>query len=330
MAFARRRGRDRRQGRSFPRRAIQGIERHRARARNRCVRRRARQVRLRVFGLALTRGLQPPFACRRAAESGGAIRIKGVKGAALAMIAIGGISLAVKVQDHQHAMTGTASDQTDSRQLVKFPQPMRLHTITSTSDHLLALQEIDFALSQNAFDKAATIAEHRLGMSSLELLGAAHIAPFMPKGMQDIGTQMHRAASRFAVDAQTASVSYDVRQALANITEAQVRTMLSHLAEEMRYYDPADLKDFPSTILDRVELEPEEASLRLCYRIPLRSGNKVASPGGCVAIPSLPMSGRADSPNADFRPHVAIVRSRAAQLSQTRTTACWLREHRHS
>ena len=80
----------------------------------------------------------------------------------------------------------------------QFPEPMRLHTITSMRDHLLALQEIDVALSQNAFDKAATIAEQRLGMSSLELHGAAHIAPFMPQGMQDIGTQMHRAASRFA------------------------------------------------------------------------------------------------------------------------------------
>ena len=64
---------------------------------------------------------------------------------------------------------------------------MRLHTITSMRDHLLALQEIDVALSQNAFDKAATIAEQRLGMSSLELHGAAHIAPFMPQGMQESG-----------------------------------------------------------------------------------------------------------------------------------------------
>lgn len=69
-------------------------------------------------------------------------------------------------------------------------------------------------------------------------------------------------------------------QALANVSEAHVRTMLGHLAEEMGRYPPGDLKDFLSTILDRVELDPEEASLRLCYRIPLRSGNKLASPGG--------------------------------------------------
>jgi hypothetical protein len=52
---------------------------------------------------------------------------------------------------------------------VTFPEPMRLHTITSMRDHLLAIQEIDLALSQNVFNKAANIAEQRLGMSSLEL-----------------------------------------------------------------------------------------------------------------------------------------------------------------
>ena len=133
-------------------------------------------------------------------------------------------------QDHQHSMTGSAAAQSDSRQLVQFPEPMRLHTITSMRDHLLALQEIDVALSQNAFDKAAAIAEQRLGMSSLELHGAAHIAPFMPQAMQDIGTQMHRAASRFALEAQTASVSNDVRPALASLGAVMQQCVACHAA----------------------------------------------------------------------------------------------------
>jgi hypothetical protein len=40
--------------------------------------------------------------------------------------------------------------------------------------------------------------------------------------------------------------------------------MLGDLAEEMQLYDSAALKDFLTTILDRVELDPEQASLRLC------------------------------------------------------------------
>ena len=158
------------------------------------------------------------------------MHIKSAFYAATAAILTCILALPVAAQNHQHAMPDTPVVQTDSRQLVKFPEPMRLHTITSMRDHLLALQEIDIALSQNAFDKAASIAEQRLGMSSLELHGAAHIAPFMPQGMQDIGTQMHRAASRFAIDAQTASVSNDVRPALAALGTVMHQCVACHAA----------------------------------------------------------------------------------------------------
>src|SRR5204862_3868957 len=104
----------------------------------------------------------------------------------------------------------------------------RLHTITSMRDHLLALQEIDLALSKNDYDKAANIAEGRLGMSSLELHGAPHIAPYMPQGMQDIGTQMHRSASRFAIAPQNASVSNDVRPALAALGTVMQQCVACH------------------------------------------------------------------------------------------------------
>jgi hypothetical protein len=97
-------------------------------------------------------------------------------------------------------------------------------------DHLLALQEIDMALSGNDFDKAASVAEGRQGMSSLEIHGAAHIAPYMPQAMQDIGTQMHRSASRFAVEAQNASVSNDVRPALAALGTVMQQCVACHAA----------------------------------------------------------------------------------------------------
>ena len=148
-----------------------------------------------------------------------------------ALVGLAACSFAVSAgaQDHQHKMTEPTA-QADARQLVKFPEPMRLHTITSMRDHLFALQEINVALSGNEFDKAASIAEQRLGMSSLELHGASHIAPFMPQGMQDIGTQMHRAASRFAVDAQNASVSNDLRPALAALGTVMQQCVACHAA----------------------------------------------------------------------------------------------------
>ena len=69
-------------------------------------------------------------------------------------------------------------------------------------------------------------------------------------------------------------------RAVADITDAQVKTMLGRMADEMQLYERNNLKDFLATILDRVELDPDEATLQLCYRIPLRSGFSLASPGG--------------------------------------------------
>ena len=155
------------------------------------------------------------------------MKFSGILGIALAVTGASGVVLRVEAQTHQHEMA-PATTQGDARQLVKFPDPMRLHTIANMRDHLLALQEIDVALSGNDFDKAGSIAEHRLGMSSLEAHGAAHLAPYMPQGMQDIGTQMHRAASRFAIEAQTASVSNDLRPALAALGTVMQQCVACH------------------------------------------------------------------------------------------------------
>ena len=139
-------------------------------------------------------------------------------------------ALSADAQDHRHKMKEPVRVEADARQLVKFPEPMRMHTITSMRDHLFALQEIDLAFSRTEFDKAASIAEQRLGMSSLERHGASHIARFMPQGMQDIGTQMQRAASRFAVEAQTGSVSNDVRPVLAALGTVMQQCVACHAA----------------------------------------------------------------------------------------------------
>jgi hypothetical protein len=158
------------------------------------------------------------------------MRLKVIVGVTLACVGVVGYALLASAQTHQHDTAAPSANQADARQLVKFPEPMRLHTITSMRDHLLALQEIDVALSKNDFDNAARVAERRLGMSSLELHGAAHIAPFMPQGMQGIGTQMHRSASRFAIEAQNASVSNDVRPALAALGTVMQQCVACHAA----------------------------------------------------------------------------------------------------
>jgi cytochrome c556 len=59
---------------------------------------------------------------------------------------------------------------------------------------------------------------HRIGMSSLPAHDAAHMAPFMPKGMQAIGTKMHHAASRFAIATQEGDLPKAL-DALANVSQ---------------------------------------------------------------------------------------------------------------
>jgi hypothetical protein len=112
----------------------------------------------------------------------------------------------------------------DSRVLVRLPEPMQEHMLGNMRDHLVTLNEIIGNVADGKFDEAAKLSEQRLGMSSLGLHGAAHMAPFMPQPMQDIGTSMHHAASRLAIVLQDTSVSptadtmRDVSRALHEVT----------------------------------------------------------------------------------------------------------------
>jgi cytochrome c556 len=107
------------------------------------------------------------------------------------------------------ALTGAAPAADDARELVKLPPMMRDHMLGNMRDHLLTLDRILGAVSEAKFDDAAKVAEARLGMSSLTAHDAAHMAPFMPKAMQDMGTEMHHAASRLVIVLQDASVTPD-------------------------------------------------------------------------------------------------------------------------
>ena len=76
-------------------------------------------------------------------------------------------------------------------------------------------------MAEDDLDSAADIAEARLGMSSLDDHGAAHMAGFMPAGMREAGNMMHRAASRFALKAQEGE-AMSAYAALAEVTAACV------------------------------------------------------------------------------------------------------------
>jgi len=109
----------------------------------------------------------------------------------------------------------------DSRQSVELPEMMEQHMMSNMRNHLAAINEILASLANDRLEQAADIAESQLGMSSLEMHEASHMAEFMPKGMRQAGMSMHRAASRFALKAQEGDV-LAAYAALSEITSACV------------------------------------------------------------------------------------------------------------
>lgn len=118
----------------------------------------------------------------------------------------------------------------DARTLVTMPAPMVQHMLGNMRDHLKALTEIQQALGKSDYEHAADIAEKRIGVSSLDAHGASHMAPFMPKPMQDMGTQMHKAASQFARVAQESGADGNVTRAIAALSNVTEQCIACHAA----------------------------------------------------------------------------------------------------
>jgi hypothetical protein len=149
----------------------------------------------------------------------------------IALLATASLSLAGCAKHrHDPAQHGASAGHAaaDTRIPVTFPAPMKAATLAHMRDHLAALQEIQQALAAARFDEAAAIAEKRLGMSSMPAHGAHDVAQFMPPGMRDAGTQMHRSASRFAAAATDAAVGQDVKPALAALAQMTATCVACH------------------------------------------------------------------------------------------------------
>jgi len=116
-------------------------------------------------------------------------------------------------------LSANAAD--DNRQLIKLPEMMQQHMLSNMRDHLATLNEILQSMKVGKLDHAADVAESRLGMSSLGLHGASHLAKFMPEGMRQAGTNMHKAASLFAMKAQEGD-ELSAYRALSDVTSSCV------------------------------------------------------------------------------------------------------------
>ena len=151
---------------------------------------------------------------------------------AVSSIAIFSLTIAIAVaqqhdpKTHGQAHGGTAAR--DPRELVAIPPDLATHMMANMRDHLAALQEIQNALARGQNDVAAKVAEQRLGMTSLTSHGAHEVGKFMPRGMQDAGSGMHRAASKFAIAVQDSGVTGDLKPALAALAEVTAQCVGCH------------------------------------------------------------------------------------------------------
>jgi cytochrome c556 len=123
-----------------------------------------------------------------------------------------------------------ADAEQDTRQLVALPPPMQAHMLGNMRDHIATLNEIHTALAARDFDRVAQAAEQRLGVSSLAAHGAEHMAPYMPKAMQTMGTEMHRAATRLALAAQ----ERDLDKSLTELAAVTRQCVACHSAYRIR------------------------------------------------------------------------------------------------
>jgi len=118
----------------------------------------------------------------------------------------------------------------DPRVKVDMPGHMVEHMLGNMRDHLQALTEIQRALGRGDMQTAADVAEKRIGLSSLDDHGAAHMAGFMPEPMQAIGTRMHQAASRFARAAQDAGADGNLAKAVDALSQVTAQCVACHAA----------------------------------------------------------------------------------------------------
>jgi len=126
------------------------------------------------------------------------------------------------------------SAEEDGRQLVTLPENMKMHTLANMRDHLRTLQEIQSALAKGNYDEAGEMAEQRLGMNSLEAHKGKHMAPYRPDGMNQLGWEMHKAASRFALVAQESTVDRNLPRALGALSEMTQQCVACHAAYRLK------------------------------------------------------------------------------------------------
>ena len=140
----------------------------------------------------------------------------------------GMFGLALAQHNHGHDVSP------DTRVAVDFPPMMQQHILANMRDHLLAISQIQEAIGKGEYDKAADIAETRLGQTALKTHGAYENSKYMPKGMQEIGSTMHRNASKFAIEIQNSSATGEIKPAMIALSKTTQACVACHAGYKLK------------------------------------------------------------------------------------------------
>jgi len=114
------------------------------------------------------------------------------------------------------------------RESAELPSHVSKQLMSNMRDHLEALEEITLLLAESKYVQAADTAEKRLGMSSVEIHYQKFVGKYMPKGMRNIGMQMHEAASSFALSAREAEKDGGLNRAFAALSQVMKQCVACH------------------------------------------------------------------------------------------------------
>ena len=153
----------------------------------------------------------------------------------VALALFGGVSVAAPACA-QTALPHPTTQQArqDSREEVVFPPLVKRQTLATMRMHLQGLAQIQQALAEGKFEEAAHIATMNLGMSSMHGNQMAEDAKYMPPGMMRLGALMHRRAEEFAVAAQDAAATGDVRPPLRALSQVTQTCVACHAVYRLR------------------------------------------------------------------------------------------------
>jgi hypothetical protein len=143
-------------------------------------------------------------------------------------------SYAVAQSDQMNHDQHHGAPSSDTRIAVEFPPTMREHILANMRDHLLAISQIQEAIGNANYDRASQIAEDRLGMTALKTHGAYENSKYMPQGMRDIGSTLHRSASQFAVEIQNSSATGDIKPAMLALSKTTQACVACHAGYKLK------------------------------------------------------------------------------------------------